>query len=501
MHTTTLSKPKLLKAVGLCKILKHQLPKTKTDLKNYIKYYLELDVSDKKICSCHDSPLDYLWHSFVGADLRVCPKGEHIGSPLQSTDCIVWAGRGGGKTYLAAVATLLDSIFKPGCKTRILAGSETQAMRMYDYLIGFLNSGFEDFLAQSPLKNKCCFANDSDVEVLTQSMASIRGSHIQKLRCDEIELFKRQNFEAAKFIVKSDKGIVGAMESLSTMHQPFGIMHELVNKAKDNGTKIFKWCIWEVIENCPPDRSCSTCPLNSDCGGKARKANGYLKIDDCIAQMRRSSRAAFESEMLCLRPSLENVVFAEFQPRIHIAPVEYNPDLPLYRTIDFGFVNPFVCLWIQVDADDKILILDEYIQSRKTIDAHAVELKNRKPFNEKKVTATFCDPAGVGVNDVTGTSPVSQLRQAGIRVHYRSSSILDGIELIRRALRTGDSESHLVINPRCQKLIEAMQCYHYPQSGSLEMPQKDGIYDHPMDALRYFFVNLNSSNPAKNRRY
>ena len=43
------------------------------------------------------------------------------------------------------------------------------------------------------------------------------------------------------------------METLSTMHQPFGIMHELVGKAQDSGTKIFKWCVWEVIENCPPD--------------------------------------------------------------------------------------------------------------------------------------------------------------------------------------------------------------------------------------------------------
>ncbi|MCX5635339.1 MAG: hypothetical protein NTW55_05840 [Planctomycetota bacterium] len=44
---------------------------------------------------------------------------------------------------------------------------------------------------------------------------------------------------------------------------------------------------------------------------------------------------------------------------------------------------------------------------------------------------------------------------------------------------------------RCQKLIEAMMCYHYPesQSGGKELPLKDGLYDHPIDALRYFFVN------------
>ena len=349
-------------------------------------------------------------------------------------------------------------------------------------------------------KTVAFFKNGSNVEVLTQSAASVRGSHIQKLRCDEVELFKKQILEAAKFTTKSTAGIVGAMEVLSTMHQPFGIMHELVAKAQDCGTRIFKWCIWEAIENCK-DRSCSRCPLNSDCHGKARTANGYLKIDDCIAQMRRSSRNAFESEMLCLRPSLENVVFAEFSPDIHVAPIEYNPSLPLYRAIDFGFVNPFVCLWIQIDGDGKVRIIDEYVKSRMTIDAHAEEIKTKTPCSQDNVIATFCDPAGASVNDVSGTSAVGRLRTLGINLRYRRSAILDGVELIRRALRSGDGQSNFVISPRCGRLIEAMASYHYPQTGEIELPLKDGIYDHPIDALRYFFVNYKSSEAAKNRKY
>jgi hypothetical protein len=46
-----------------------------------------------------------------------------------------------------------------------------------------------------------------------------------------------------------------------------------------------------------------------------------------------------------------------------------------------------------------------------------------------------------------------------------------------------------------------MQCYHYPPAGAEELPLKDGIYDHPIDALRYFFVNYNGSNSAKSRKY
>ena len=52
-----------------------------------------------------------------------------------------------------------------------------------------------------------------------------------------------------------------------------------------------------------------------------------------------------------------------------------------------------------------------------------------------------------------------------------------------------------MIDPKCGKLIEAMQCYHYPDSGG-ELPEKDGVHDHPIDALRYFFVNYRRSKGA-----
>ena len=196
--------------------------------------------------------------------------------------------------------------------------------------------------------------------------------------------------------------------------------------------------------------------------------------------------------MLCTRPSRQNVVFDEFDPAVHVAAVDYDPNLPLYRALDFGFVNPFVCLWIQVDDSGVVRVIDEYVRSRATIDVHALEMKRRTPVAEEKVTATFCDPAGKGVNDVTGTSAVRELRTLGIAVRFKRSGILEGIELIRRAVRSGDGKSGLLVSPKCPRLIEAMECYHYPESAApRELPQKDGLYDHPIDALRYFFINHN----------
>jgi len=483
------------KAAGIYAMLRQSRPKRRKDLKNYVKVFLGLDIPDKKICPDHNSPMDYLWHSFAA---------DFDKNRLANADAIVWANRCGGKTELAAVATLLDCVFKPNCQVRILAGSGEQAGRMYQYLIGFLNAGFEQFPAGQILKEKCRFVNNSAVEVLTQSAKSVRGQHIQKLRCDEVELFDEDVFAAAKFTTQSTPKLLAAMELISTMYRPYGLMQKIVSSANQLGTPVFKWCMWEVIEKCV-DRNCSQCRLWQDCQGKAKQACGYLKIDDCLTQIKRASRAGWEAEMLCKRPSLENVVFDEFDPAEHVRPIDYDANLPLYRAIDFGFVNPFVCLWIQVDDEGVVRVVDEYLRSRATIDVHADQITSRTPGGESKVAATFCDPAGRGVNDVTGTSAVRELRAHGIITRYRRSGILEGIELIRRAVRAGDGKSRLVISPKCPRLIEAMQCYHYPEgaSGSAggELPLKDGLYDHPIDALRYFFVNYKHSSKTTSRRY
>ena len=242
--------------------LRRVRPGTKEDLWNYVKVFLGIEVPAERMCPEHDAPLDYLWHAY---------NTDFVSS--RNGDCIVWANRSGGKTELAAISTLLDCVFKPGCDVRILGGSLEQSGRMYEYLTDFTHRGFEGFLNGPVRKERCEFVNGSTVQVLPQSSRSVRGSHIHKLRCDEVELFDEQVFAGAKFITQSTGSLTAAMEMISTMHRPYGLMQRLINQAGRNRTPVFKWCIWETVERCV-GRSCSRCRLWSDCGGKARNANG-----------------------------------------------------------------------------------------------------------------------------------------------------------------------------------------------------------------------------------
>ena len=450
-------------------------PRNAVELSAYVEAFLNLRVPARRMCAGHDSPLDYLAFATLAG-------------PEQSGDCVVWANRGGGKTQLGAVASLLECVFMPGCAVRILGGSEEQSQRMYEYLRGGLERGFSRYLQARVTARGCEFENGSNVQVLSQSHRSVRGHHVQRLRCDEVELFDADVWQAAQLITQSRGGIAARLEALSTMHRPFGLMREIVSAAGPSGMRTFRWCLWEVIERCR-ERNCSQCCLWEECQGRSREAEGYYAIDDAITQKRRVSELTWSAEMLCRTPQLHDVVFAEFDPSRHVRQTSYDANLPLYRAIDFGFSNPLACLFIQVDADDRVLVIDEHLKSHTTLAEHARLITARCP---NPVEATYCDPAGRSRHEITGTAATQELAALGLPTRSRPSRILEGVGSIRDFLAPAAGQPRLYVSPRCEQLIRAFQSLRYARDagGALsELPEKDGVHDHVIDALRYFFVN------------
>src|SRR5687767_13460237 len=90
----------------------------KDSLHAWVHGFCGINVPRIPICPGHCAPFDYLWHAYHEP----------------ASDVVVWAPRGGGKTRLAAVATLLDLLHKPGCAVRILGGSIDQSLRMWEHL-------------------------------------------------------------------------------------------------------------------------------------------------------------------------------------------------------------------------------------------------------------------------------------------------------------------------------------------------------------------------------
>ena len=274
-------------------------PRTKGQLIGYVRRFLKISISERSIIEGHQAPIDYLWYTY----------GRDFSPTATNGDCVVCANRGGGKTLLGAAATLLDCVFKPRCQVRILSGSEYQAGRMYEYFQSFVTMGYEKLVAKVIKwpKRKTIFLNGASVEVLTQSETSVRGPHVHKVRCDEVELFKPAVYEAAQYTTMSGNGLVGAFESISTMHQSYGLMKQALKRAQKNGMSIFIWNLWDVIERCEK-RDCQKCAIWLICKGKAKNGEGYYRIDDAISQMSRTSTSSFRLEALCGQDTQKNSV-------------------------------------------------------------------------------------------------------------------------------------------------------------------------------------------------
>lgn len=451
------------------------------ELHYWVHHLTGLSVPTRPVCPHHQAPMEYLARAYF--------------EPAK--DLVVWAPRGGGKTRLGAVATLLDLILKPGCQIRILGGSLEQSQKMWEHLRPDCLRVIQAQGIQGVVKDQSLeLANGSKVAVLTQSERAVRGLRVQKLRCDEVELFDPQVWSAAQLATKSKSPITAAVEAISTLHAPFGLMQQVVETAEASGVPVLKWCLLEVLERCPQHRACAACPLFPECQGIAKtRCEGYLSIDDAIAMKRRVSLETWESEMLCRRPCVRNAVFSHFDPAIHVRE-ETPTDSELWLAIDFGYANPFVCLWIHKTSQGLTYVVDEYVQEQRIIEEHLEQIRTRPWGPARKIA---CDPAGQGRNDQTATSNVMLLRQAGYSVKCRPSGILEGLEMLRRALHPAAGQPTLFIHPRCKRLIRALQSYRYGDDGS-ELPLKDGQHDHLIDALRYYYIN-HTSREVTQRRY
>lgn len=239
---------------------------------NWIDRTLGLQIPRTPVCPDHQAPFDYLCHSYFEP----------------ASDVIVWAPRGGGKTRLGALATLLDLYHKSPASIRILGGSLDQSLRMWEHLLPDVQNLFGDDLHIKSTSIK--IPDAGSVAVLTQSERAVRGLRVQKLRCDEVELFTPRIWNAAQLVTRSIRGthpqwpdIRGVIEVFSTMHEPFGLMQRIIDQAHQRGTRIIKWCLLDVLEQCPPQRDCSTCPLWEECQGRAKThCHGHIRIDDAI---------------------------------------------------------------------------------------------------------------------------------------------------------------------------------------------------------------------------
>lgn len=489
-------------------------PGTADELHRFVRVVLGLDVPRVAMRADGTAPFAYLVDAFFEGEARSTPAQGEAGPG----DIVVWAARGSGKTLLGAAATMLDLIFKPGVQVRILGGSLAQSSRMYEHLVALAGRPLlRPVLAGEPTRTRVELINGSRAEILAQSQRSVRGVRVHKLRCDEVDEFDPDVWEAAQLVTRSgwcgDVYVRGRVEALSTMHRPAGLMARLVGdqwtshnaqctseQGRGGGSaRVYRWNYLDVIERCPPQRDCGSCVLHADCQGRAKEASGFVSVDDLVAQWHRTSRQTWAAEMVCDRPRRSDNVYPGFDPTTHVtAPAGDTRDGLWIGGMDFGLRSPLVMLWAQL-VDDVLHVADEYVEAGLTLAEHLTRIERQASTRGHNGLAWVgVDPAGRQRNSQSGRSDVAVLREHGYRVRTQRSSIREGIERVRCRLDRG----LLTVHPRCVRLIEALQAYHFDaRRPERDEPIKDGP-DHACDALRYMVLNLErGSGRVDVRRY
>ena len=161
------------------------------------------------------------------------------------------------------------------------------------------------------------------------------------------------------------------------------------------------------------------------------------------------------------------------------------------RAIDFGYTNPFVCLWFAVDNDGRLYLYRELYMTQRTVKVHAEQIK--KLSAGEHITATVAD------HDAEDRAT---LKENGIETIAADKRLSVGIEKVQERLkRAGDGKPRLFV--MTDSLVETDQSlkaayqpvstvdefgvYAYPP-GADGKPVKEvpvDIYNHAMDALRY----------------
>jgi len=396
------------------------------------------DIKKQEGYEFNEYPLDAMWEAFA-----------------EETSFAIWyANRGGGKTFDLSQLSFMESIFKPVCGINVLGGSLDQAQKSISYLTAFweLDNAPKHLLGKNQVAGRGYkLINNSWVKALAASTKSVRGSHQQKLRIDEVDELERKIYEAALGQPTPMNGIPQNIIISSTLHNPFGLMSEIIDEREKTGAKLFPWCVYDVAE-----------------------PHGWWTKEEIETKKRQTTKEMFEAEYECKRPKVGDSIFDYMMiDRAWRRGFDITFDNE-YEFNEAGIDWGYTCTVMHIIQDKK-----EFINIPNSFSWEYYELTDRCKeiidiCIEKKIKVIYCDS---NPKDSTMTlRKVIKKKRAMITVIPIAFSVWKdiAINVIRFYLKTE------IVNIKSKEFKKFMQKYHY-KNVDLEIIEKKD--DHFPDAF------------------
>tara|TARA_R110002110_G_scaffold240683_1_gene456922 strand:+ start:428 stop:1759 length:1332 start_codon:yes stop_codon:yes gene_type:complete len=220
--------------------------------------------------------------------------------------------------------------------------------------------------------------------------------------------------------------------------------------------------------------------------------------EDLVEARRTLNKDIYKQEYGAEFTALAGRVYDEFDRDLDTGDFRYIHGMPVFLSVDFGYRMP-AALFFQhyklADGNWHVNIIDEVVHQKDLKVTEFARLILNKGYS---VVRCFGDPAGYQVQSSMGLGEAELFRQAtGHKVYAlrdkTSRSIASGISHVRNFICNVNGDRRLHIDKKCINLINDIESYRYvdQKEGTdlKEIPLKDGLHDHAMDAMRYYFVN------------
>ena len=189
----------------------------------------------------------------------------------------------------------------------------------------------------------------------------------------------------------------------------------------------------------------------------------------------------------------EGLVYPEFDPTVHV--VQAMPtgweSWPKIRSIDFGYVHPFVCQWWAIDGDGRMYLYREIYQSKRTVADHArriIALSQGETYLATVTDHDAEDRATLAAAGITTVAANKDHRTGRDAVHARLAVQGDSrprVFLVAGATVEVDAELYAAKRPT--STVAEFDCYTYPpgQDGKAAKEEPVKQFDDGLDAMRY----------------
>jgi hypothetical protein len=318
---------------------------------------------------------------------------------LKTRKAVVLAPRGGGKTFGAAILATAFFLFKD-FDAGIVAGSETQALTLYSYILEWLELPETEESVDRLRRSDLAGIHGNRIVAKTASARSIRGMHLGRGKRGAL-LIIDEEAEAEEDVVRAARYTVRTAEPAlilraSTFHKLTGSFARLVEDCSSQGYELYRWSSFDIARPCPYE--CKCCPVNEFrekyCKGKAKQSQGWIDIDEIAGEWRDTNRETFEVEVMGLRPASAGcVIDPQAIDRAVIKGGEVRDDV-CYGCygIDWGFAGMTAVVVLGLSGDN-VYVLHTEAFHRQGVDAIVSRLKElRERFGLREVYADSSHP-------------------------------------------------------------------------------------------------------------